>query len=209
MGMTNGSAARLRRILIADDEHLVVERLTRNLSDLNYEVTASCKNGEEAVECCRSNRPDMVLLDIQMPRMNGLDAAKIIYGEMGIPVIIISAFSDSEYLRIGADVGVFGYLLKPVTRDDLEAAMTIAWARFIEHRTAREEIVQLNRRLEERKTIERAKWILVERLGITEDAAMRRLQKQARDNRRTLADVAKSILENADLFVGSPPSATP
>ncbi len=209
MGMTNGSAARLRRILIADDEHLVVEGLTRNLSDLNYEVTASCKNGEEAVECCRSNRPDMVLLDIQMPRMNGLDAAKIIYGEMGIPVIIISAFSDSEYLRIGADVGVFGYLLKPVTRDDLEAAMTIAWARFIEHRTAREEIVQLNRRLEERKTIERAKWILVERLGITEDAAMRRLQKQARDNRRTLADVAKSILENADLFVGSPPSATP
>lgn len=209
MGMTNGSVARLRRILIADDEHLVVEGLTRNLSDLNYEVTASCKNGEEAVECCRSNRPDMVLLDIQMPRMNGLDAAKIIYGEMGIPVIIISAFSDSEYLRIGADVGVFGYLLKPVTRDDLEAAMTIAWARFIEHRTAREEIVQLNRRLEERKTIERAKWILVERLGITEDAAMRRLQKQARDNRRTLADVAKSILENADLFVGSPPSATP
>lgn len=209
MGMTNGSAARLRRILIADDKHLVVEGLTRNLSDLNYEVTASCKNGEEAVECCRSNRPDMVLLDIQMPRMNGLDAAKIIYGEMGIPVIIISAFSDSEYLRIGADVGVFGYLLKPVTRDDLEAAMTIAWARFIEHRTAREEIVQLNRRLEERKTIERAKWILVERLGITEDAAMRRLQKQARDNRRTLADVAKSILENADLFVGSPPSATP
>lgn len=209
MGMTNGSAARLRRILIADDEHLVVEGLTRNLSDLNYEVTASCKNGEEAVECCRSNRPDMVLLDIQMPRMNGLDAAKVIYGEMGIPVIIISAFSDSEYLRIGADVGVFGYLLKPVTRDDLEAAMTIAWARFIEHRTAREEIVQLNRRLEERKTIERAKWILVERLGITEDAAMRRLQKQARDNRRTLADVAKSILENADLFVGSPPSATP
>lgn len=209
MATTNGTAARLRRILIADDEHLVVEGLTRNLSDLNYEVAASCKNGEEAVECCRRDRPDLVLLDIQMPKMNGLEAAKVIYGEMGVPVIIISAFSDSEYLRTGADVGVFGYLLKPVTRDDLEAAMTIAWARFLEHRAAREEIAQLNRRLEERKVIERAKWILVERLGITEDAAMRRLQKQARDNRRTLADVAKSILENADLFVGSPPSATP
>lgn len=200
MGSSNG-ATRLRRILIADDEHLVVEGLTRSLSDLNYTVTASCKNGEEAVQACRNDRPDLVLLDIQMPKMNGLEAAKVIYGEMGIPVVIVSAFSDSEYLRTGADVGVFGYLLKPVTRDDLEAAMTIAWARFLESRTAKDEIAQLSKRLEDRKIIERAKWILVERLQINEETAMKRLQKQARDNRRTLADVASSILENAELFV--------
>lgn len=207
MPTSNTGSARLRRVLIADDEHLVVEGLTRNLADLNYTVTGSCKNGEEAVQCCRQDRPDLVLLDIQMPKMNGLDAARIIYGEMGIPVIIISAFSDAEYLRTGADVGVFGYLLKPVTRDDLEASMTIAWARYQEHRLARDEIAQLSRRLEDRKIIERAKWILVERLQITEEAAMKRLQKQARDNRRTLADVARSILENAELFVASPPAA--
>jgi len=206
MGSSNGNS-RLRRILIADDEHLVVEGLTRSLTDLHYTVTASCKNGEEAVQACRDDRPDLVLLDIQMPKMNGLDATKVIYGEMGIPVIIVSAFSDTEYLKTGADVGVFGYLLKPVTRDDLEAAMTIAWARYNEHRAARDEIDQLSRRLEDRKIIERAKWILVERLAINEESAMKRLQKQARDNRRTLADVARSILENADLFVGSPPSA--
>ncbi|MCC6907416.1 MAG: response regulator [Phycisphaerales bacterium] len=200
MGSSNG-APRLRRILIADDEHLVVEGLTRSLSDLNYTVTASCKNGEEAVQACRNDRPDLVLLDIQMPKMNGLEAAKVIYGEMGIPVVIVSAFSDSQYLRTGADVGVFGYLLKPVTRDDLEAAMTIAWARFLESRTAKDEIAQLSKRLEDRKIIERAKWILVERLQINEETAMKRLQKQARDNRRTLADVASSILENAELFV--------
>ncbi len=201
MGSSNGQS-RLRRILIADDEHLVVEGLTRSLSDLNYTVTGSCKNGEEAVQACRDDRPDLVLLDIQMPKMTGLEAAKVIYGEMGIPVVIVSAFSDSEYLRTGADVGVFGYLLKPVTRDDLEAAMTIAWARFLESRTAKDEIAQLSKRLEDRKIIERAKWILVERLQINEETAMKRLQKQARDNRRTLADVARSILENAELFVG-------
>lgn len=206
MGSSNGTPPRLKRILIADDEHLVVEGLTRSLSDLNYTITASCKNGEEAVHACREDRPDLVLLDIQMPKLNGLEAARVIYGEMGIPVIIISAFSDSEYLKTGADVGVFGYLLKPVTRDDLEAAMTIAWARFLESRTARDEIAQLSQRLEDRKLIERAKWILVERLQINEETAMKRLQKQARDNRRTLADVARSILENADLFVGAQPS---
>ncbi len=201
MGSSNGTS-RLRRILIADDEHLVVEGLARSLSDLNYTVTGNCKNGEEAVQACREDRPDLVLLDIQMPKMNGLEAAKVIYGEMGIPVVIVSAFSDSEYLRTGADVGVFGYLLKPVTRDDLEAAMTIAWARYLESRTAKDEIAQLSQRLEDRKIIERAKWILVERLQINEETAMKRLQKQARDNRRTLADVARSILENAELFVG-------
>lgn len=201
MGSANGATPRLRRILIADDEHLVVEGLTRNLTDLNYTLTCSCKNGEEAVQACREDHPDLVLLDIQMPKMNGLEAAKIIYGEMGVPIIIISAFSDSEYLKTGADVGVFGYLLKPVTRDDLEATMTISWARYLESRSARSEIEQLNRRLEDRKIIERAKWILVDRLQINEETAMKRLQKQARDNRRTLADVSRSILENADLFI--------
>lgn len=201
MVSANRPAAFLQRILIADDEHLVVEGLTRSLTALNYTVIAACKNGEEAVAACHDDPPDMVLLDIQMPKMNGLEAARIIYGEMGVPVIIVSAFSDSEYLRTSANVGVFGYLLKPVTRDDLEAVMTIAWARYVERRAAQGEIAHLSRRLEERKMVERAKWVLIEGLQINEGSAMRRLQKMARDNRRTMAEVARGILENADRIV--------
>ena len=194
---------RLERVLIADDEHLVVEGLARSLGELNYKVVATCRNGEEAVEACRTHKPDMALLDIQMPRMNGLDAAKIIFGEMRMPVVIVSAYSDPEYISASGRIGVFGYLLKPVTRDDLQATLTVAWSRFQAHREALSEIGSLQQRLEDRKIIEKAKWVLVERLGIDEETAMRRLQKRARDNRRTLPDVARSIIENADLFIGS------
>ncbi len=207
MGSAKGTSLRLQRILVADDEHLVVQGLTRCLTDLGYAVMAACKNGEEALQACRDDRPDLALLDIQMPKMNGLEAARVIHGEMGVPVIIVSAFSDSDYLKMGADVGVYGYLLKPVTREDLEAVITIAWARHLESRTAREQIAQLTRRIEDRKIIERAKWILVERLHIDEGSAAKRLQRQARDSRRTLADMARSILENVDLIDASQPTS--
>jgi len=200
MGSANATVPRLQRVLIADDEHLVIDGLKRCLADLACTITAACKNGEDAVQACRDDRPDLALLDIQMPRMNGLEAARVIYGEMGVPVIIVSAFSDSQYIRTGADVGVYGYLLKPVTREDIEAVMTVAWARFNESRGTQKEITQLHQRLEDRKMIERAKWILVNRLQVSEECAMKRLQKQARDARRTLADVARCILENADLI---------
>jgi len=200
MGSANATVPRLQRVLIADDEHLVIDGLKRCLADLACTITAACKNGEDAVQACRDDRPDLALLDIQMPRMNGLEAARVIYGEMGVPVIIVSAFSDSQYIRTGADVGVYGYLLKPVTREDIEAVMTVAWARFNESRGTQKEITQLHQRLEDRKMIERAKWILVNRLQVSEECAMKRLQKQARDARRTLADVARCILENADLM---------
>jgi len=200
MGSANATVPRLQRVLIADDEHLVIDGLKRCLADLACTITAPCKNGEDAVQACRDDRPDLALLDIQMPRMNGLEAARVIYGEMGVPVIIVSAFSDSQYIRTGADVGVYGYLLKPVTREDIEAVMTVAWARFNESRGTQKEITQLHQRLEDRKMIERAKWILVNRLQVSEECAMKRLQKQARDARRTLADVARCILENADLM---------
>lgn len=203
MGSANGTVPILQRILIADDEHLVIEGLTRSLTDLKYTITAACKNGEEAVQACRDDRPDLVLLDIQMPKMNGLQAAKVIHGELGVPVVIVTAFSDSEYLRTGADVGVYGYLLKPVTRDDLDAVMTIAWARHLERCDDKISIANLTQRLADRKLIEQAKWVLVGQLHIDEGSAMKHLQKQARNSRRTLADVARSILENSELAVGA------
>ena len=199
-------APALERVLIADDEHLVAEGLAKSLRELNYHVVGTCPDGQQAVEWCRRDRPDMVLLDIRMARMNGIDAARIIYGDLGIPVVIISAYSDPEYTNASATVGVFGYLLKPVNRDDLRTTLAVAWSRHLSELEAKGIINQLTQRLEDRKTIEKAKWILVEHLSISESDAMRRLQKQARDNRRTLIEVARSIIENHDLFTG--PSRT-
>ncbi len=195
----NGSVP-LRTLIVADDEHLVAEGIANGLRSLGYTVIATCPDGQDAIEVCKNDKPDMALLDIRMPNMNGLDAAKVIFGEFGIPVVIISAYSDPEYAAISANVGVFGYLLKPVSPDDLRTALAVAWGQFITHTQAKGEIQQLSKRLEDRKIIERAKWIMVDKLGLTEEDAMRKLQKQARDRRRTLADVASGILENQELF---------
>lgn len=189
-----------RRVVVADDEHLVAEGIAAALRVLEMEVLGVCTDGEHVVECCRHNRPDLAIVDIRMPRRDGIEAAKILYEEMRIPVIIVSAFSDPEYAKASAQVGVFGYLLKPVTADDIRCAVSVAWARYNEALNSQQELKALTQRLEDRKIIEMAKWVLVSRLGLTEDAAMKRLQKQARDNRRTIVDVAKGIVENQELF---------
>lgn len=202
MGGKTKAPPRLERLIIAEDELLVAEGLANALKDLNYVVLGTFPDGEQAIESCRKDRPDMALLDIRMPKMNGLDAAATLFGEMNIPVVIISAFSDPEYTQASANIGVFGYLLKPVTADHLRVSLAVAWSRYLAHTENVEEIRSLTQRLEDRKIIERAKWILVDRLGVSEEQAMKRLQRQARDNRRTLVDVARGILENHELFLG-------
>jgi response regulator NasT len=190
----------LSSVLVADDEHLVARGLSANLSELGFTVIGPASDGDEAIELCRTMRPDMALLDIRMPRRDGLEAAEVIFRRMGIPVVILSAYSDPEYLAAGNRVGVFGYLLKPTTQDQLRVGISVAWGRFIDFADQNLEIHALKERLEHRKEIERAKWVIVKRKGISEPDAMRLLQKQARNNRRTLVDVARSVIENEDLF---------
>ncbi|MHC5024152.1 MAG: ANTAR domain-containing response regulator [Planctomycetota bacterium] len=188
------------RLLVADDEHLVASGLTASLRELGFKVLGPAADGEEAIELARELRPDMALLDIRMPRKNGLEAAEVLYRRMGVPVIIFSAYSDPEYIDTSNAIGVFGYLLKPVTDDQLRAGITIAWGRYIDDVVHRSEVGTLKQRLEDRKIVEQAKWIIVKRKGVDEPDAMRLLQRQARNNRRQLADVARSIIENEDLF---------
>ena len=135
-----------------------------------------------------------------MSGMNGLDAARILFGQMGIPVLILSAFSDPDYVKAGADIGVFGYMLKPVTLDDLRVSISVAWSRYQDHRSLKDDVDALKIQLEDRKIIERAKGLLMDRLSLSEGDAMRRLRKQARDSRRKLADLAKAIIETKDLI---------
>jgi two-component system, response regulator PdtaR len=191
------------RVLVADDEHLVASGVAVNLRELGYEVIGPVADGDEAIELCKHTRPDIALLDIRMPRKDGLAAAEIIFRRMGIPVMIFSAYSDPEYITSGNRVGVFGYLLKPVTQDQMRVGLSVAWGRFLDYASQNGEIASLKDRLEQRKIIEQAKWILVKRRGIEEPDAMRMLQKQARNNRRTLVDVAKAVLENDELFGGA------
>lgn len=188
------------KLLIADDEHLVAAGLASNIEDLGYSVVGPAANGDEAIELCRTEKPDMALLDIRMPKTDGLAAAEIIYKRMRIPVIIFSAYSDPEYVDAGNQIGVFGYILKPVTQDQLRVGISVAWSRFLDAVSQNSEIHSLKERLEHRKIIEQAKWIIVKRKQIPEPEAMKLLQRQARNNRRTLVDVARSVLENEALF---------
>jgi response regulator NasT len=188
------------KLLVADDEHLVAAGLAANLQELGYTVVGPAADGEEAIELCRREKPDMALLDIRMPKKDGLTAAEIIFKRMRIPVVIFSAYSDPDYVDQGNRVGVFGYMLKPVTQDQLRVGVSVAWARFLESVGQNNEIRNLKERLEHRKTIEQAKWVIVKRKQITEPEAMKLLQRQARNNRRTLVDVARSVLENEALF---------
>jgi AmiR/NasT family two-component response regulator len=188
------------KILIADDEHLVASGLAVNLRELGYNVVGPASDGEEAVDLCRKHQPDMALLDIRMPRKDGLAAAEVIFQQLGIPVMIFSAYSDPQYVTAGNRVGVFGYLLKPVTQDQMRVGISVAWGRFMDFASQHTEIATLKERLEHRKIIEQAKWIIVKRKGVEEPEAMRLLQRQARNNRRTLVDVARSVIENESLF---------
>jgi DNA-binding NarL/FixJ family response regulator len=117
-----------KRLLVADDEHLVAMGMKNNLEELGYEVIGPAGDGQAAITLCETLKPDMALLDIQMPGLNGLAAAEKIYQELHIPVVIFSAYSDQEYVDSSNDAGVFGYILKPVTRDQLRVGIEVAWA---------------------------------------------------------------------------------
>ena len=193
----NGSP---KRLLVADDEHLVALGMKTNLEELGYEVLGPVGDGQSAIDLCESLKPDMALLDIQMPGLNGIAAAEKIYQTLNIPVVIFSAYSDPEYVESGSDAGVFGYILKPVTRDQLRVGIDIAWNRFLDSSEQLEEIDTLKERLEQRKVIEQAKWILVKRKSVEEPEAMKMLQKQARNNRRSLIEVATAVVESDSLL---------
>ncbi|MEX2671279.1 MAG: response regulator [Phycisphaeraceae bacterium] len=197
--MSEGQPIDLKRILIAEDEHLVAAALADSLTTLGYEVVGPVADGEQVVALAREQQPQLALLDIRMPRMDGLDAAAEL-NEMQIPVVIVSAYSDPEYLSRGANLGVFGYVLKPVTVEDLRVNIAVAWSRYQQQHQLRDEVQGLKMAMENRKLVERAKGLLMTRLNITEPEAMKRLQKQARDSRRNMADLARAIIETDQLF---------
>lgn len=192
-------------VLIAEDELLIARSLADILTDLGIGVIGPVATGQAAVALARERKPDLAILDIRMPEMTGLEAGRVMHDELNVPVVIITAYSDEAYVHEGCAMGVYGYLLKPVTIDHLRANLAVAWSRVQRDRQRTEEVRTLERKLQERKIIERAKGLLMQRKGLAEDEAMRLLQKQARDARRPMAELAQSLLDAAGLT----PSAHP
>lgn len=188
------------RILIAEDEHLVATDLTLTLAELGFTIIGPATDGEAALNLARTAYPDLVLMDIRMPKRDGLSAAKEMFGELGIPVVILSAYTDAPYLADARDAGVFGYLVKPVHAKQLKACIDVAWHQFRTHLAEKAVSAQLRQRLEDRKVIERAKWVLVRRRSIGEEDAMKLLQREARDTQQTVVSVASAILR-ADVLM--------
>jgi response regulator NasT len=191
------------RIAVADDEAEMREYLESTLALLGHQVVAVVKTGCELIERCQAMRPNLVITDIRMPDMDGLDAIHEIGGSMSIPVIIVSAHHDPEAVARALDNQVLAYLVKPIKQADLETAIAVAIRRFREFQALGRQTDSLRQALEDRKLIERAKGILMQRTGIDEPAAFTRLQKLASDNNWKLAEAARSLLAS-DAALRSP-----
>lgn len=183
-----------KRILVADDEHLMATGLTSSLRGLGFEVVGPVASGSAAVEIADEEPIDMALLDIRMPGMDGIEAAEVLWNKHSLPTVIITAYSDDQYLRKAQQTGVFGYLLKPASAENLRVAISVAWARALEQQDQTKRIGQLECTLANRRVIEQAKWQIIKALGIEESEAHARLQRIARDGRRRLADVASDVI---------------
>jgi two-component system, response regulator PdtaR len=182
------------KIAIADDELDMREYFQKILPLLGHHVIAVAKDGRELVEMCAANPPDLVITDIKMPDMDGIEAAARIYKNAPVPVILVSAHSDSEFIRRAEGDYILAYLVKPIKQADLEPAIGIAMRRFKQFDTYRKESSDLKQALEDRKVIEKAKGILMKKAGLGEHDAFRRLQKLASDKNRKLIEIARIIL---------------
>ena len=189
-----------KNILIVEDEHLVAQNLSHAIKSLGYNVTGMASTAEESLNMVRENRPDLVLMDIKLPGMPGTEAAKQIFFGMNVPVIITTAYAQQDFVNNSANAGVFGYLLKPITTSSLKTTIPIAWANYLQHLDQNEKIQSLKTTLAERKVIEQAKGILMQRNSLSEPDAFAALRNQARSSRRKLADMARAVIETQDLL---------
>jgi len=182
------------RILIADDEAIRLIALRMQLATLGMEVVGEATTGREAVALAREAAPDLVILDIKMPEMDGIEAARQITAARSVPIILLTAYSDQALIERAAAAGVFAYLVKPVAEEDLLPAILTARTRFAEFQELRKEVATLSEALEARKVIERAKGILMDRLRISEAEAFRRMQIQSQRENKRLVEIARAII---------------
>ena len=182
------------RVVIADDESIICMDLREMLSNLGYLVVGEAGDGRSAVNLARELRPDVVLMDIKMPDMDGIEAARVLTEERVAPVVLLTAFSQRDLVDRAKEAGVVGYLVKPIQEADLAPAIEIALSRFQEFRELEREVDNLSDQLETRKLVDRAKGILMDTQGLTEAAAFRRIQKMSMNTRKSMKEIAQAIV---------------
>jgi response regulator NasT len=191
------------RIAVADDEPDMRDYLERMLPRMGHQVVSVAENGRQLVEHCAAIKPDLVITDINMPELDGIAAAEEIFRKSPVPVILVSGYHDRELIERAEADHIQAYLVKPIKKADLEPAIALAVARFNQFQALRKEAQDLRQALDDRKTIERAKGILMRRAGLDEPAAFARLQKSASENNLKLVDAARGILLADEAFQGT------
>ncbi|MEI7545948.1 MAG: response regulator [Mycobacteriaceae bacterium] len=187
-----------RRVLIAEDEALIRLDLAEMLRDEGYQVVGEAGDGQEAVDLAESLRPDLVIMDVKMPRRDGIDAAAEIAAKRIAPVVLLTAFSQRDLVEKARDAGAMAYLVKPFSISDLIPAIEVAISRFSEITELEREVADLGERLETRKLVERAKGLLQAKHAMTEPEAFTWMQRAAMDRRTSMKHVAEVVLENLD-----------
>lgn len=181
-------------MVVAEDEAIIRLDLVETLREEGYDVVADCGRGDEVVQLVEEHGPDLVLLDIKMPGLDGLSAARAINEQSDAAIVILTAFSQRELIDEASDAGAMSYLVKPYQRTDLVPALELARARRQEHQALLAKVDELEFRVEERKLIDRAKGLLMDSHGLSEDEAFRFLQRSAMSGRRRMSDVADEVI---------------
>jgi len=195
-GRTTDSAAAVpRRVLIAEDEALIRLDLAEMLREEGYDIVGEAGDGQEAVELAERHKPDLVIMDVKMPRRDGIDAASEIASKRIAPIVVLTAFSQRDLVERARDAGAMAYLVKPFTASDLIPSIELAVSRFAEITALESEVATLSDRLETRKLVERAKGLLQVKQGMSEPEAFKWIQRAAMDRRTTMKRVAEVVLE--------------
>ena len=182
------------RIVIADDEPIIRLDLRKTLENMGHQVVGEAGDGAKAVDVARELKPDIVILDIKMPELDGIDGAKIITTEGIAPVLLLTAYSQKDLVDRAKDAGVFAYLVKPFKEADLLPAMEIAISRYEEFVELENEVTDLENKLDTRKAVDRAKGILMDQYGLKEQEAFRRIQVQSMNTRKSMREIADAII---------------
>ncbi len=185
------------RVLVAEDEALIRLDLVELLTGEGYDIVGQAGDGEEAVALARELKPDLVVMDVKMPKMDGITAASTIAEERIAPVVMLTAFSQRELVDRAREAGAMAYVVKPFDSSDVVPAIELAMARFAEIRAVEAEVEDLYERLESRKAVDHAKGLLMEGLGLTEPEAFRWIQKTAMDLRKSMREVAEGVIDHS------------
>jgi response regulator NasT len=183
------------RVVVAEDEALIRLDLVEMLTESGYEVVGQAGDGETAIELTEKEKPDLVVMDVKMPKLDGISAAERIAKQRIAPVVILTAFSQRDLVERARDAGAMAYLTKPFTIEDLMPAIELAVSRFQEIQQLDSEVNDLQDQLKARKTIDRAKGLLMSKLNLTEPQAFKWMQKTAMDKRRSMVEVANLVIE--------------